>query len=287
MQNDVTQVFYFHADANSVGGYLEEPFRYVHTPCSVSLSSTGGSTTSEAKHFGFEDGVKVRKAYTHASGRPHQKNGPWSQRVVSVVEGFSLLGRITAERMVAQMFIEQPAAGKGPRKISFAGSSFVDLRIDGRQIKPTLDATLLPTHHRDVDAYNQDASFTPELGWNTLTDYAKRQGVQRFAQTKDVPDWVRARFGWIGATNDAKTNEGYTLCSLVNQVEGVTSGQSYAHAIELPDVGRLFLGEITIFPQSANITMFRAELGCNTSGQVSIASGGLNGTMMPPNAFGG
>jgi hypothetical protein len=277
MQNDVKQVFYFHSDASSIGGFLEEPFRHVYTPCSVALSSTGGSTTTEAKHFCFEE-IKARAAYTHASGRPTRKNGPWVQRIVSVVEDFSLLGRITAKRLTAQVFIMQPAAGEGPRKISFAGSQFTDLHIDGKLITPTLDSTLLPAHHRDVDAYNQNASFTPELEWPALIARASRQGVERFAK-KEIPEWARARFGWIG---DGKPNGGYTLCSLVNQIEGVAEGQSFAHVIELPDFGRIFLGEITVLPYAAHLTMLRAELGCRTTGQVSCAMVVTNGTSMPP-----
>jgi hypothetical protein len=282
MQNDVKQVYYFHADASSIGGFLEEPFRPVYTPCSVSLSSTGGSTTTEAKHFCFEDGVKARAAYTHASGKAVRRNGPWIQRVVSVVEDFSLLGRVTAKRLTAQMFIEQPPAGEGRRRISFAGSHVTDLRIDGEQVKIAIDPTLLPTHHREVDAYNQDASFTPELEWPALVARAELQGTERFAQ-KDIPDWAQARFGWIGKVReDGKANGGYTLCSLVNQIEGVKGGQTFGHCIELPDFGRLFLGEITVLPYAAHLTMFRAELGCAKTGQVSCAMASSNGTSMPP-----
>ncbi len=59
MQTNVKQVFYFHADATALGGFLENPYRIVPTPCSVALSSTGGAVTSEAKGFAFEDGIKA------------------------------------------------------------------------------------------------------------------------------------------------------------------------------------------------------------------------------------
>jgi hypothetical protein len=275
MQNNVKQVYYFHADANSIGGFFEEPFRYVYTPCSVSLSSTGGSTSTQAKHFCFED-VKATAAYTHASGRPTRENGPWVQRVVSVVEDFSLLGRVTAKRLTAQMFIEQPAEGEGRRRISFAGSHFTDLRIDDEPVRTSIDSTLLPTHHRAVDAYNQDASFTPELDWPALTAYADEQGRERFAQ-KDAPGWARERFAWIG-----KANGGYTLCSLVDQIEGVRGAQTFAHCIDLPEFGRIFLAEITVLPYAAHLTMLRAELGCERTGQVSCAMVSTNGTSIPP-----
>jgi hypothetical protein len=283
MQSDVKQVFYFHADATSVGGYIEEPFRYVPTPSSVALPSTGGSSTNEARHFGFEDSVKVRAAYTHVSGRPTQKNGPWTQRVVSVIEGLSVLGRFTAERLVAQMFVEQPAAGGGPRKISFAGTTFTDLRVDGAAVIPTFNTALVPPNERRVDAYNREETHSPELEWPSLREIARRQGVERL-DIKGLPDWARARFGWTAKDgSDVNSNEGYTLCSLVNQIDGLKSGQSFGHAIELPDFGRIFLAEATILPYSAHLTMFRAELGCKVTGQVSAATIQSNGTTMPPN----
>jgi len=283
MQTDVKQVFYFNADASAVGGFLHEPFRSVPTPCSAALSSTGGHTTTQATDFNFEDGIKARAAYTHVSGRPSRQNGPWTQRTVSVVEGFNLLDRVTADRLVAQMFIEQPAADGGPRKISFAGSHFSNLRIDGRPIEPVLDATLLPPHHREADAYNRDAAFNPELEWPELTEFARRQGAERLAE-KDLPGWGRERLGWIAAANSAEKAafEGYTLCSLVNRIEGVTVGQASAHFIDLPDFGRIFLAEVTVLPYAAHLTMLRAELGCKVSGQVTGGTVGSNGTTMPP-----
>jgi hypothetical protein len=201
---------------------------------------------------------------------------------VSVLEGFSLLERVTADRLVAQMFVEQPAAGGGPRKISFAGSHFSGLRIDGSPIHPVLDWALIPQHDREVDAYNQDAPFNPELEWPALTEIARRQGRELLTQ-KDVPNWGRERLGWLASGDDGKTGfGGYTLCSLVNRIKDVSVGQTFGHAIDLPDFGRIFLGEVTVLPYSAHLTMLRAELGCKVSGQVSGPGVGSNGTTMPP-----
>jgi hypothetical protein len=281
MQSDVKQVFYFHADANSIGGFLDEPFRYVPTPCSVSLSPAGGHAVSEAKHFEFGEEIKVRAAYTHVSGRPSRNNGPWMQRVVSVVEGVNILGRVTADRFVAQLFIEQPEASGGERKIAFAGSHISDLRIDGKTVKPVMSTTLLPHHHREIDAYDQERSFTPELKWSALQEFAYRQGVER-QKLGDAPPWARERFGWTANLREAKA-EDYTLCSLVDRIEGLPPGHSFGHFIDMPDFGRLFLAEAIIFPHAVHLTMFRAELGCKTTGHVGIATARSNGTTCPPN----
>jgi hypothetical protein len=296
MQTNVKQVFYFHADAISLGGYIEGPHRNVPTPCSAALSSSGGvavseakgfafGVTSEAKDFAFEDGIKTGAAYTFVTGRPAQQNGPWTERAVSVVEGFNLLGRITADRLVAQIFVEQPASGGGARRISFAGSKFVNLRLDNKPLGLTMDAMLLPRSQGDVDEYNQDATINPVLEWPTLTGYARKQGAERLEQ-KNLPSWGRARFGWIAAsataTNATSGTEGYTLCSLVNNVDGAGAGQTFAHCLDLPHFGRIFLAEVTIHPFFAQLTMLRAELGCKVAGHVSAAVITSNGTTMPP-----
>jgi hypothetical protein len=284
MQSDVKQSFYFHADANSIGGFLEKPFRHIPTPCSVSLPSAGGNTSASAKDFGFEEGIKARAAYTHVTGKHAQRNGPWTHRVVSVVEGLSILGRFTAERMVSQMFVEQPEAGAGPRKVSFAGSRFDNVQLDGKPLKIILNDTLLPEQHREIDAYNQDAFVNPDMEWPALSSHAKHQSEIHF-KSKSIPSWAQDRFGWIDpAPVSGETGfKGYTLCSLVDRIDGLETGQTFGHCIELPDFGRIFLGEVMVLPYSAHLTMLRAELGCAVTGQVSASVVGSNGTMCPPN----
>jgi len=288
MQTGVRQVFYFHADANSLGGFVGEspdgPFRVVSTPSSVSLSPTGGIATSSAENHLSEKDIHSRASYTYVSGKQLHKNGPWVQRVVSVVEGFSLLGRVTADVLVAQLFIVQPERGKGDRKISFAGSRFENLRIDKKPLTPILNNTLLPTHHRDVDYQDKEYSFTPEISWPELRVDAYRQGISRL-DLKEAPSWAEERFGWMAERPELAeaSGKGFALCSLVDQIEGDVEGQKFAHTIELPDFGRIFLAEAVIFPYAASLTMIRAELGCAVTGQVSAAAVHSNGTTCPPN----
>ena len=51
MQTDVKKVFYFHADANSLGGFVDEPFRFIPSQASVSLPSVGGYASVRAQRF--------------------------------------------------------------------------------------------------------------------------------------------------------------------------------------------------------------------------------------------
>ena len=283
MQTDVKQVFYFHADAHSTGGFIEGPFRHIPTSCSVALSPTGGGHTTTAGVFNFEDRVHARASHTHVFGRHTQRNGPWTQHVVSVVEGFSLLGRVTAERLVAQIAIEHPEGGSGHRGVSFAGSRIDGLRIDGNPVTPIFNPVLLPEPHRSVHVYNKDSTPVADVPWPILAQIAHRQAVE-LLELPDLPEWLRARFGWIAAKqNGALGPEGYTLCSLVDKIEGLEEGRSFGHCIDLPDFGRIFLGEASVYQHAVALTMIRAELGCDVTGQASAASAGSNGSTYPPN----
>jgi hypothetical protein len=279
MQTDVKKVFYFHADANSLGGYLENPFRFIPSQASVSLPSVGGYASTRAQDFKFEEIITCRSTYTHVTGRPTKTNGPWTARVTAVVEGLEILGVLSLERAVARLFVEHPADGGSP-KVSFSGSQFHKLRLLGKDIEPTLNSTLLPTHHRSGDAYNEDESFTPEIGWPSLWNVAETQAAA-LRDTKGAPSWAIDRYGWLTA-KQSSGSDGYTICSLVDKVDTAGTAQSFGHFLEVPDIGRFFLAEAMILPQSIQLTMIRAELGCKTQGHASAATTRSNGVSYPP-----
>jgi hypothetical protein len=279
MQTDVKKVFYFHADANSLGGFVDEPFRFIPSQASVSLPSVGGYASVRAHDFKFEEVISCRSTYTHVAGRPIKTNGPWTARVTAVVEGLDVLGVLTAERAVARLFVEHPEDG-GPPKVSFAGSHFHNLRLLGKEVAFTLNPTLLPAHHRAGDVYNEDDSFTPEIEWSALWEVAQKQS-SALRDTSGVPGWAVERYGWLSSKRNAEDG-GPAICSLVDRVEATTPAQAYGHFLEVPDIGRFFLGEAMILPQSIQLTLIRAELGCKTKGQTSIATARTNGSSYPP-----
>lgn len=279
MQTDVKKVFYFHADANSLGGYLENPFRAVPSQASVSLPAVGGYASVRAHEFKFEEIISCRSTYTHVAGRPVKTNGPWKARVTAAAEGVNILNVLTADRAVARVFVEHPEDG-GPPKISFAGSEFHNLRFLGKEVALSLNSTLLPAHHRGGDAYNEDESFAPEIEWQTLSDVAQQQS-RALRDGSDVPQWAIERYGWL-ADKQEIDGASCAICSLVDRIGPVEGAQSFGHFLEVPDVGRFFLGEALIMPQSIQLTLIRAELGCKNQGNASVATARTNGTPIPP-----
>src|SRR5580658_11057074 len=143
MRPDAKKVFYFSADANSLGGFIDTPFqKIVPSQASVSLPPVGGHAATRTPAFNFEEIVSCRSAYTRVTGTQVAPDGPWSTTVTSVVEGLNILEVITAERLVAQLSVEYPRDGRY-LEISLAGSRFDQLRLGGCDAFPRLNPKLL------------------------------------------------------------------------------------------------------------------------------------------------
>ena len=73
------------------------------------------------------------------------------------------------------------------------------------------------------------------------------------------------RYGWMGSERKLG-KDGFVLCSLVDGVDRAIPGRSFGHVMDIPDFGRIFLGELFVFPASVHLSMIRAELGCTDDG---------------------
>jgi hypothetical protein len=279
MQSNAKKVFYYHADANSLGGFIEEPFEgIIPAVSSISLPAVGGYGTNRTEALNFKEIISYRSAYTRVSGRALAEDGPWSSQVTSVVEGLNILEIVTAERIVSQISVEHPREGGGA-SISFAGSYFEKLAIGGHEVCPRLNSGLMGT---GSEADN-DAS---RIMWPALLQTGHGQAreiVQSVTERENRSgwEWALQRYGWMDEKREQK-KDGCVLCSLVDGVEGTVPGKAIGHVVEIPDFGRIFLGEILAFPHSIQLTMVRAELGCNVHGKVSAGSSSINGGTMPP-----
>lgn len=279
MRSDANRVFYYSADASSLGGLMEAPFPgAIPAQASVSLPSVGGYATDRTGACDFKEIVSCRSAYTRVSGEQVEKAGHWSTLATAVVEGLNILEIVTAERLVAQVSVEHPADG-GPAAISFAGTRFEGLRLGGRDVCPALNANLLGTA---AEADNRGTGAS----WPTLLQSGREQARQIVQGVTESPDrnaynWVLQRYGWMESKRQLQ-EDGCVLCSLVDGIEGPIPGKTFGHFVEIPQFGRIFLGELLVFPHSIQLTMVRAELGCNVHAQVSASTVRTNGGTMPP-----
>jgi hypothetical protein len=274
MQSKSRKNFYFQTDANALGGFLEKPFQKIIPSCaSASLPPTGGYVETRSEGFNFEEILSCSSAYTRVSGREVEKNGPWSLLVTSVVEGLSILEVVTAERIVGQISVEYFPDGRPPR-IVHIGSRFEGLRIGGYEVHPKMNPVLMSV---GGDAAGVGPAAYQETGRTQagkLIASAKQAG-------EDTVSWIEERFGWMAADRGAG-NGGLVLCSLVDGIEEAFPGRSYGHVVEIPEFGRVFLGEMLLSGNTIQFSMVRAELGCNVHGSASAASGVVGGHTVPP-----
>jgi hypothetical protein len=268
----VPKAFYFHAHANSLGGFLETPHKkVVPSQASVALPAVGGHASTRTEAFNCDEIVSCRAAYTRVTGAQADPDGPWSTLVTSVVEGLNILETFKAERLVAQVTVEHPGDGGNPA-ISLAGCHFEGLKICGHDVSPTLNPKLLGVGSVD------------RIEWPIFQQTGREQAVKMVAKAKASPgktgQWVLNRFDWMTAAK-AKT-DGCVLCSLVDGIDQPFPGRAFGHALEIPHFGKIFLGELLTCQSSIQLSMVRAELGCATTGNLSGAMAEVRGGTVPP-----
>ena len=278
MRSDVKKTFYFHADASSLGGFIEKPFnKHLPPQASASLPSVGGHITTRTEAFDFEGVISCRAAHTRVSGRHLDEDGSASILVTSVLEGLNILEIIKAERIVAQVTAEYSGSGGFPR-ISFAGSHFDKFVVGHSGASIALNSGLFGSASGKAARSALTHSLFHETG--------RQQAAKLVKSVKAEPDqnsvrWLTDRYGWMDSDRKPE-KDGFSLCSLVDGVGGEIPGKSFGHVIDIPDFGRIFLGEVLVYPGSIQVSMVRAELGCSTHGSVSVGSAAVRGGTIPP-----
>ncbi len=259
------------ADANALGGYLHEPIhRSIPTLAPVSLPAVGGFSTARSAAFAVDEIVSCASAYTRVSGEENA-DGSSSILVTAVVEDLNILEVVRAERVVTQVSISLPAEA-GPLAISAVGSTYDGLRLGGQRCVPTLNPAL-------QGARGEEGLLT----WHDAQSVGQTQGrnlVQAFqGHSGEARRWVESRHRWMTSGAPAASG-GYAQASLVDSVAVEVPGGSrcYGHIVEIPQFGRVILGELLVSHDSVQVVGIRAELGCPVKGRISsnaIGGGGL------------
>jgi hypothetical protein len=192
-----------------------------------------------------------------------------------VVEDVNLLEVVTADKIVAQISTKHPKTGK-VASVSFVGSQFVNLRINGHLVEPVLDLHPFPLPQNGKSAKPLQVSSYHHKDVRKLAAEQSRK-VTSHAQT---PDWVKRRYGWLESAKEID-ERGHLLCSLVKEIRGGDSRSTFGHVIHVPGFGNVFLAEITVYQGAYHLTMLRAEMGCASSGTVSMAAARTNGSGIP------
>lgn len=278
---DANRVHYFHADASAVGGSLTRPVNeVVPLQAPLSLSPAGGNATASANgaDFPFPQIIKFDTAYTLVSGSLSPKPGHgWVTVVTAVVEGLNVLNVVTADRIVAQMSTEHPLEGYDPT-ISFLGTEIDGLKIGGCAVDVDLDLNICD----QAKPYPNG----PCVRDKTFLDKAENQyryindptNLPDWVTDRTIPDWIAQRYVWDNARIAANAS---VVCSVVKGINGQFSGRPFLNVCDVPNFGRVFVGELLVDCKSYRLTMIRLELGCLADGQVAFADGTINGHTQP------
>jgi len=186
-----------------------------------------------------------------------------------VVEGLNLLEVVTARRVVAQIAISDPNNGQ-PRRISLAGSVFEDLKLAGRECPPELN----PGLQQPLNSAGGNGALT----WPAIEKVGRAQAdnlIQGFqGWGAEAVNWIQKRLAW----RTRNPQPGTLLCSLVDRIEGGDPKTCCGHVVDIPDFGRITLGELRVSGDSVQLVMIRADLGCPVTGGVTISCVGGGGT---------
>src|SRR6185369_14010449 len=145
----------FHADASAFGGQLEQPFeRIIPAQAPLTLSPDGGYSSARVDYFAVEGLFSFKFAYTQVAGIVSKKRPGWTTLATSVIEGLNIGEIFLADRVVAQIVTDHPAAmGKYAPIVNFVGTRFDNLRIGSCPIDVDLDLDLCAPEKADPDGF--------------------------------------------------------------------------------------------------------------------------------------
>ena len=269
------------AASNALGGVLTHPYNTVISSAANSaLSNAGGYNSSPTVPFHLDHVLHCDKAYSHVTGG--EEDGYWATLSTAVLEKVDLLEVVTADRIVAQIASKHPKEGNVPI-LSFVGSQFVNLRINGVLVEPVLDLHPLPGKVASAAKGKASSSANPKVSSFHHPEVRKLAADQSRKATshKNAPDWVKRRYGWLQTAKEID-DRGHLLCSIVKAIKGGDPENTFGHIIRVPGFGNIFLGEVTVdAAQNYHLTMLRAEMGCASSGTLSMSVAGINGKPIP------
>jgi hypothetical protein len=274
------RTFLYHAHGLALGGTITQPFKAeIESHAATSLPIVGGFASAKMESYRLRDLVSYRSAHTYVSGI---QTDDGTHTVAScTIEGLNILDVITADAIVGRLSSKH--ADSGQPEIITLGSAFVNLKIAGQPVQVDLDNDL----------------FTAHPTYEKLVGHFDPQGKQAKAKAKSP---AKFRYAW-GQTNeqpspqldkgmliptgaDSHLANGILHTSLVKQVRPVGSNTSaeelpYAYAIQIPHVGRVYLGELFVSADSKRLTMLRVELGSPVVAMLAAAAPTTNGSWYP------
>jgi len=280
LNETVQRTYIYNGHGHALSGHITRPFDHqIEVQAGMSLPTTGGVGHSRVERFRFQEYVSFTAGYTYVAG---SKSGQdtYTTLVTAAVENLNILDVVTADRVVARLASHhsldegnrhKPDEKKGhkPNKekrhkldeeephITLLGSKIENLKISGCPVHLEFDDDLflrLDTFDKLKKEFDGNAGF-------------RKMAADPFVTTQPrVPVDPRGVF----------------LCSLVKEMKIDCPGvKSVGHAFEVPEFGRVYIGEVLAQYRKRTVTMLRFDLGCPLVGGVTTAQVVGNGHPLP------
>jgi hypothetical protein len=255
----------FYGEASSFTGLVDggspQP---IQEQAFARLSPYGGSVSSPHVPFHHPGLVSIGTSFTVVTGAANSTG--WSTSVKAVVQTLDIFnGAITADQITAEVKTQYPLVGYVP-SISFQGTQFVNLKVNGKLATPTLNLNMCSPQPAGDAPYVSDPGL---LG--------RAQAEYNAIATSGAPGSITGQFVWNPAVVQRK---GKVDCSLVTGVVGLPVSEAFGHVLVLAGVGNVYLAELSV-ANHIEVTMLRVELTCQGKTELRAANLDSQGHTMP------
>jgi hypothetical protein len=268
--------FHFHGHAIGAGGRLTRPFcENIEVQAAAALPEIGGYGASSSTAFRHRHVLHFDLAHSEVTGglSAEDKDKPvFVTTLRSIVERLNILGRVTADRVVANLVSIHDGDENGEPSFKFEGSHFVNLRIDGIPVDVDLAVDLLDRHHTHElarGAYQKDKDFRGFFDAATLK-----------SKLEKAPSRIRQWFRKPAADDSQMPHtNGVTSLSLVRGVKiDSPKLECWGNVIHLPDFGTIHLADLQLQKHRRRLVMIRVNLGSPVDGDLEVGAVDGNGT---------
>lgn len=271
----------YHAEASALSANITRPLQAEIKPQAyVNLAKEGGYLSQRVENFRLGEVISFRSAYTQVAGNPSDKPGRgWVTLATAVVEGLNVIDVVTADRIVVQFSAEHPEVGYVPR-VTFLGTRFENFKIAGVEIKPQLDLDFCGPKPDGDQIYLLDHSFRAKAEGQQKS-MASAPNALRWKNSGKMPDPAALKKEWDAYTNGGTRPSAAVDCSIVTSLGNTAPWKSFGHALEVPEFGRIFFGELRVECDTFAFSMIRLDMGCVIGGKGQVTTFAVNGGTRP------
>jgi hypothetical protein len=260
LNQTVQRTYIYNGQGHALSGHITLPFDHqIEVQAGMSLPTTGGIGHARVEKFRFQDYVSFTAGYTYVAG---SKSGQYTYTtlVTAAVENLNILDVVTADRVVARLASHHslaPNLNQHEPQITLLGSKIENLKISGCPVQLEFEDDLF-------------------LRLNTFDELKKHFDVNEGFRKMAADPFVTTQ------PNVPVDPRGVLLCSLVKDMKIDCSGvTTVGHAFDVPQFGRVYIGEVLAQYRKRTVTMLRFDLGCPVVGTMMSAQAGGNGHPFP------